>query len=268
MKSRAPSGFTLVEFLVALVVGMLIVLAAIAAMLGTRSTAMTGDDVNTLNQSSALAFRMLGQQIRQAGYIPIDPTEPLYYFNTSADRGTNLTDEQSFFAVKGVESADGSNDKLKLGYAPNPDYFKDCLGQEPGRSSGGEYDRTEPEAQGNARLITSEFSVSNGTLRCQGSGNATPQPVIDGVERFDVMYGVSATSGSRQVVRYVTADGVDDGFSNVRTVRICLQLAGASRSNPAGSHVDCDGVSKTSSDGRLRRVYTAVFSLRNDLGAL
>ncbi len=78
MKSRAPSGFTLVEFLVALVVGMLIVLAAIAAMLGTRSTAMTGDDVNTLNQSSALAFRMLGQQIRQAGYIPIDPTEPLY----------------------------------------------------------------------------------------------------------------------------------------------------------------------------------------------
>lgn len=73
MKSRAPSGFTLVEFLVALVVGMLIVLAAIAAMLGTRSTAMTGDDVNTLNQSSALAFRMLGQQIRQAGYIPIIP---------------------------------------------------------------------------------------------------------------------------------------------------------------------------------------------------
>jgi type IV pilus assembly protein PilW len=255
MKRRTPSGFTLVEFLVALVVGMLIVLAAIAAMLGTRSAAMTGDDVNTLNQSSALAFRMLGQQIRQAGYIPIDPTEPLYYFNVSADRGTNLNDERAFFAIKGVESAGGSaNDKLKLGYAPNPDYFKDCLGQEPGRSSGGEYDRAAPEAQGNARLITSEFSVSDGVLRCRGSGNTTLQPVI--------------TSGSRQVVRYVTADDVDEGFRDVRTVRICMQLAGISRSNPAGSHVDCDGVSKTSGDGKLRRVYTAVFSLRNDLGAL
>ena len=269
MKRRTPSGFTLVEFLVALVVGMLIVLAAIAAMLGTRSAAMTGDDVNTLNQSSALAFRMLGQQIRQAGYIPIDPTEPLYYFNVSADRGTNLNDERAFFAIKGVEPAGGStDDTLKLGYAPNPDYFKDCLGQEPGRSSGGEYDRAAPEAQGNARLITSEFSVSDGVLRCRGSGNTTPQPVIDGVERFDVMYGVSATSGSRQVVRYVTADDVDEGFRDVRTVRICMQLAGISRSNPAGSHVDCDGVSKTSGDGKLRRVYTAVFSLRNDLGAL
>ena len=269
MKSRTSSGFTLVEFLVALIVGMLIVLAAIAAMLGTRSTAMTGDDVNTLNQSSALAFRMLGQQIRQAGYVPIDPTEPLYYFNVGSDRGTNLTDEPAFFAIKGVESVDGSgNDKLKLGYAPNPDYFKDCLGQEPRRSAGGTYDPNAPTAQGNARLITSEFSVSDGVLRCQGSGGVAPQPVIDGVERFDVMYGVGAVAGSRQVARYVTADEVAAGFRDVRTVRICLQLAGISRSNSAGSHVDCDGVSKTSSDGRLRRVYTAVFSLRNDLGAL
>ena len=70
------------------------------------------------------------------------------------------------------------------------------------------------------------------------------------------------------MVRYVKADDVDEGFRDVRTVRICLQLAGTSRSNPAGSYVDCDGVSKTSGDGKLRRVYTAVFSLRNDLGAL
>ncbi|WP_432725738.1 PilW family protein [Variovorax sp. W6] len=263
------AGFTLVEFLVALIIGMLVVLAAIAAMLGTRSTAMTGDDVNALNQSSALAFRLLGQQIRQAGYIPIDATEPLYYFNVNPDKATNLTGEPAFFAVRGVESPGGSeNDRLKLGYAPNPDYFKDCLGQEPGRSSVGGYGAADPGAPGNVRLITSEFSVDNkGVLRCRGSGNATPQPVIEGVERFDVMYGVGAKAGSQQVVRYVTADDIAD-FNTVRTVRVCLQLVGNSRNNPGGSHADCDGESRTSSDGRLRRVYTAVFSLRNDLGAL
>ncbi|WP_249938118.1 PilW family protein [Variovorax sp. 3P27G3] len=93
-------GFTLVEFLVALIISMLVVLAAIASMLGTRSTAMTGDDVNALNQSSALAFRLLGQQIRQAGYIPIDATEPLYYFNVNAGKNTNLANEPVFFAIK------------------------------------------------------------------------------------------------------------------------------------------------------------------------
>ncbi|NVM90735.1 PilW family protein [Variovorax sp. SG517] len=261
------AGLTLVEFLVALVIGMLVVLASVATMLGVRSVAMAGDDVNALNQSSALAFRLLGQQIRQAGYTPIDATGPLYHFDVDPGRSTNLTGEPAFFAIKGVESPGGSaNDRLKIGYAPNPDHFKDCLGQEPGRNSGGKYDAADPAAPGSARLITSEFSVADGALRCQGSGNTKPQPVIDGVERFDVMYGVSAGVGSRQVVRYVRADQVAE-FASVRTVRVCLQLAGTSRNNPGGSHVDCDGKPRASSDGRLRRVYTAVFSLRNDLGA-
>lgn len=111
------------------------------------------------------------------------------------------------------------------------------------------------------RLITSEFYVVNGALRCKGSGHTTPQPIIDGVERFDVMYGIG-DAGTERVVRYVTATNVTS-FDQVRTVRVCLQLAGTSRSNPGGSYVDCDGSSRTSSDGRLRRVYTAVFALRN-----
>jgi type IV pilus assembly protein PilW len=262
------AGFTLVEFLVALIIGMLVVLAAIASMLGTRSAAMTGDDVNALNQSSALAFRLLGQQIRQAGYIPIDATEPLYYFNVNADKNTHLASEPVFFAIKGEESpGTSSNDKLKVGYAPNPDYFKDCLGQRPKRAASDAYDPAIPAAANNVRLITSEFSVTNDVLKCKGSGNTTPQPIVDGVERFDLMYGVGAVAGSEQVVRYVTADDVAS-FNLVRTVRVCLQLAGSSRSNPNGSYTDCDGASQTGSDGRLRRVYTAVFALRNNLGAL
>lgn len=262
------AGFTLVELLVALIIGMLVVLAAVASMLGTRSTAMTGEDVNALHQSSALAFRLLGQQIRQAGYIPIDATEPLYYFNFNADRNTNLAGEPAFFAIKGEESLGRSmNDRLKIGYAPNPDYFKDCLGQGAKSAAGDAYDPASPTAADNVRVITSEFSVANGVLRCQGSGNAAPQPIIDGVERFDVMYGIGAAAGSEQVARYVTADDVAS-FNQVRTVRVCLQLAGSSRNNPGGSYTDCDGESRASSDGRLRRVYTAVFALRNNLGAL
>lgn len=110
------AGFTLVEILVALIIGMLVVLAAMASMLGTRSTAMTGDDVNALHQSSALAFRLLGQQIRQAGYFPIDATGPLYYFDVNAN--PKLESEPAFFAIKGQEAAAGSvNDTLNVGFA-------------------------------------------------------------------------------------------------------------------------------------------------------
>jgi len=257
------AGFTLVEILVALIIGMLVVLAAMASMLGTRSTAKTGDDVNVLHQSSALALRLLGQQIRQAGYFPIDATGSRYYFNVDADVDTKLASEPSFFAVKGQEAAVGSvNDTLKVGYAPNPDYFKDCLGQQAKGSAGAAYKPANPADAGNVRLITSEFSVVNGTLRCEGSGNGNkPQPIIDGVERFDVMYGIGDVGGER-LVRYVTAANVGS-FDQVRSVRVCLQLAGTSTSNPGGSYVDCDGSLRASSDGRLRRAYTAVFALRN-----
>ncbi|AGU50260.1 putative Tfp pilus assembly protein PilW [Variovorax paradoxus B4] len=254
------AGFTLVEVLVALIIGMLVALAAMASMLGTRSTAMTGDDVNALHQSSALAFRLLGQQIRQAGYFPIDATGPLYYFDVNAN--PKLANEPAFFAIKGQEAAAGSvNDTLKVGFAPNPDYFHDCLGQVAKNSAGAAYSPGNPADPANVRLITSEFYVVNGALRCKGSGHTTPQPIIDGVERFDVMYGIG-DAGTERVVRYVTATNVAS-FDQVRTVRVCLQLAGISRSNPGGSYVDCDGSSQTSSDGRLRRVYTAVFALRN-----
>ncbi|MDQ0590661.1 PilW family protein [Variovorax paradoxus] len=259
---RRQAGFTLVEILVALIIGLLVVLAAITSVLGTRSAVMTGDDVNALHQSSALAFRLLGQQIRQAGYFPIDATGPLYYFDVGAQKDTNLAGEPVFFAIKGQESVGRSvNDTLKVGYAPNPDYFKDCLGQDAKNSAGAGYKSASPADARNVRLITSEFSVVNGTLRCKGSGNTVPQPIIDGVERFDVMYGIGAAESER-VVRYVTAANVGS-FDQVRTVRVCLQLAGTSRSNPGGSYVDCDGSSRTSGDGRLRRVYTAVFALRN-----
>jgi type IV pilus assembly protein PilW len=261
------AGFTLVELLVAMIVGMLVVLASITSMLGTRSVAMVGDDVNALHQSSAFAFRLLGQQIRQAGYIPIDPTEPLFYFDANANRATNLAGERAFFAVKGGEAAGGSgNDSLKIGYAPNPNYFADCLGQA-GRGAGRQgYVPTTPSDPGNVRLITSEFDVVRGTLRCKGSGGDTPMPIVDGVERFDVMYGVGAATGGDHVARYVTANDVAN-FDLVRTVRVCLQLAGSSRSNPHGRYTDCDGTERASADGKLRRVYAAVFALRNNLGA-
>lgn len=254
--ARRQAGFTLVELLVALIIGLLVVLAAVASLLGTRRTALTGGDVNELHEGSALAMRMLGQQIRQAGYFPIDPSESSFYFD--AGKPTGLADEPAFFAVKGREArAKAGNDTLKVGYAPSPDYFKDCLGQ---RAK--DYTPTDPANGANVRLITSEFSVSGGVLRCRGSGNSTAQPIVSGVERFDVQYGLAAGTDDDRVARYVTADEVAD-FVRVRTVRVCLQLAGTSRSNPSGSYVDCDGSRQSSSDGRLRRVYTTVFALRN-----
>ena len=262
------AGFTLVEFLVALLIGMLIVLAAVASLFGTRATSLASDNVNELGQSSAHAFQVLRQQVAQAGYIPIDLVNGIRgYYNVNATKPTNVAAEPAFFAVKGTEAGGTGNDTLKLGYAPNSDYASDCLGQ-----VGKPYKAGFPADPTNARLITSQFSVdSQGNLVCEGSGNpGSPQPLIEGVERFDVTYGIAAMPTDYQITRYVKADflaGPAD-FMKVRAVRVCLQLVSRSGSTPKQTYIDCDGTSRTSSDGRLRGVYTSSFALRNNLGAL
>jgi type IV pilus assembly protein PilW len=259
-------GFTLVEFLVALVIGMLIVLAAVASLFGTRSASLARDDVSELQQSSARVFQVLKQQITQAGYVPIDvPNGNRGYFKINPTDITNVDDEPVIFSIKGTEGGAGKNDTLKIGYAPAPDFFSDCLGR------AAKYDGTNPAASLNARLITGEFSVdSAGTLRCKGSGGTgSSQPLLSGVERFDVAYGVGGSIADPQIRQYVAADAVGAGaFNKVRAIRVCLQLIARSSSNVAQSYVDCDGTKQTSADGKQRGVFVSVFALRNNLGAL
>ncbi|MFZ3121242.1 MAG: PilW family protein [Variovorax sp.] len=271
MKTAALSrgvqrGFTLVEFLVALVIGMLIVLAAVASLFGTRSASLARDDVSELQQSSARAFQLLKQQITQAGYVPIDvPDGNRGYFRTNQTDQTNVDDEPVFFSIKGTEGGAGKSDTLKIGYAPAPDFFNDCLGR------AAKYDATNPAAALNVRLITGEFSVdSAGNLRCKGSGgNGSSYPLISGVERFDVAYGVAGSAADPQIRQYVAADAVGEGaFNKVRAIRVCLQLVARSGANTAQSYIDCDGTKQTSTDGRQRGVFVSVFALRNNLGAL
>lgn len=258
-------GFTLVEFLVALVIGMLIVLAAVGSLFGTRSASLAGEDVSELQQSSARAFQLLKQQITQAGYVPIDvPNGNRGYFRINQTDSTNLDDEPVFFSVKGTEGGAGKSDTLKIGYAPAPDFFNDCLGR------AADYD-ADPAASLNVRLITGEFSVDTaGNFRCKGSGgDGSSQPLISGVERFDVAYGVAGSAADPQIRRYVAADAVSEGaFNRVRTVRVCLQLVARSAANTAQRYIDCDGTKQTSADGRQRGVFVSVFALRNNLGAL
>jgi len=256
-------GFTLVEFLVALVIGMLIVLAATASLIGTRAASLASADVNELQQASAQAFQVLKQQITQAGYIPIDIAGGNRgYFNINAEKPTQVTGEPVFFAIKGSEGGVGKSDKLKIGYAPAPDYFSDCMGRAIKK-----YDSANILDSNNVRLITGEFSVDAGKLRCEGNGGVGAQPLIGGVERFDVSYGVSDAAADLQIRQYVDADKVVD-FKSVRAIRICLQLVASSHGNASQKYTDCDGVEKTSSDGKQRGVFVSIFALRNNLGAL
>jgi type IV pilus assembly protein PilW len=93
----------------------------------------------------------------------------------------------------------------------------------------------------------------------------TPQPIMEGVENMQVLYGVDENPVDGSVDRYYTADQVDASkWANVTAVRIDLVLRSSGEDGAnltATTTLACNG--ETVTDRRLRRCYSFTINLRN-----
>lgn len=240
-------GVSLIELMIGIAIGMLIVVAAIGTMLYTRASSTTIGDSARLHQDAATAFRIIGETVRQAGARRLVETGGAVEFNPNF---TGLTTT----AVITVSGTDGATtptiaaDTLRIAYDSDSVVgITDCLGSIAGST---------------ANTVTNTFDVSGGNLRCQGNAasGATVQPLIQNVEDFQIWYGIR---NAAQSLQYVSASGVTDwSDAGIETVMVCLRLSGETRSNPTAASVGCSGEA-VAADGRIRRVFTRVFNLRN-----
>jgi hypothetical protein len=173
-----------------------------------------------------------------------------------------------------IEGADGaSGDRITLRFfgstqgATADGAIVDCLGV-PVPRDGSPSTRTE-----NVLSLSAA-----GALLCQATGMTSPQPLIDGVERLQFLYGLDLDADGRPE-RWVRAGEVAN-WRAVRAVRVALLMASATstRNEPdsavyqlfgPGYLVSADSAqldTRTLSAAerrRLRRVYSAVVAVRN-----
>lgn len=266
-------GVTLIEMLVGIIIGLLTVAVAMTALMVSRSVTGTVSDNSQLQQQASYAFRVIGQQLRQAGSLrlnlailksdseAIDIADPVA-FETKTDFFNPETD-----TISGIDTPDGGEYKLSLGYsnykepvytsATQTSLLRDCLGQNPSDN-----------------IIQSRFELNANTneLRCAGAAGA-PQPIIQNVASFEVRYlqQASASSGTPQI-SYVNAATIGTNWPQVVGVEVCLVLYGNEIIDlPAGtSYTDCDGNTQvdmtTLATPRTRRahmVFRNVYQVRS-----
>jgi type IV pilus assembly protein PilW len=260
------AGLTLVELMVALVLGLLIAGAAIASLLVARQGFTSVDNTSQLRENARFAASLIERIVVEAGFenaaygLITDPKEPgLRGFNNSlASAGTlplTLTHNSRTSANCGVSDTSCMNgsDVLIVRYW--------------GASRSGAADGTiincaggpEPEAtpaQGPAYSIFHVVRGADGepTLACTYRDQATMAPktvpLAKGVEALQVLYGTDAvtpnvcatdiTGGGADSVaeRYLTASQLDgatgtycsNNWARVRSVRIGLLVRGAANS--------------------------------------
>ena len=259
----AQAGLTLIELLVAMALGLLIALAAAAALLVSRQGFFAVDAGSQLRDNARYAQHIVQRVGVQAGFknvfytsaanAPRD-TEPHVFGINNAKRSTsNGWDESSAW---GTSDAGKNSDILVLRAqtstasataTASDSTMIDCLGVAPAAVPTGEYDRfisilhVQASSDGEPALMCSREAAG---------GGFDAQPLVQGVESFQVLYGVdnvvanTAPTGATDSVpdRYLRADqltvagdteATSDNWRRVRSLRIGMVLR-----SPPGSAVD------------------------------
>jgi type IV pilus assembly protein PilW len=261
---KLQRGASLIELMVGITIGLLIVLAAVGTLMFTSLASTATTDNTRLQQKAELFFRLFRFQVEQAGAMSISSFSDNYEVDFSkiyTGLPSSLTGLPSTtqVSVHGMDGSGTTADTLRVSYQHEGD-GRDCLGLAP------------PALEVN-KIISNEYTVNAAQeILCVGRNNAGgAQAIIDGVEDFQVTYGVktyptnSPLDPTTYTFQFFSAYQVTN-WDAISAVSICLQLRSDSTSHPVVGTLPngCAGTAMPS-DGRLHRAYTRTYSLRNSL---
>lgn len=240
-RQQAQQGFTLLELIVGMVIGLLIIAAALGTLMLSRATSATTSDLAQLQQQASYALRVIGQQVRQGGsYEPVPS-------GISSDAIT-LKD---FTNLGTLVSKGEKNELTVLTQTPSATSLqRDCLGN----------------AVSDSILTTTfEWDKTNEVLRCSNGTNAA-QTIIGNVTDFQVRYRNYSVNAAN-----VYSFGISDTpqvtsimptTKGVAAIEICLEVQGAERMPESEyEYINCAGESKEIGE-RVRRVFRNTYNLR------
>ncbi|MBF7074745.1 PilW family protein [Glaciecola sp. MH2013] len=276
VRHNKQSGFTLIELMISLALGLVIASAVIQVMVSNQVTEKLNRAVASTQESGRFIINRLRSEMLMVGlYDQLSPN-----INTSVD----IVDENVFvrnnpvilpgtFAVRNalgsIQGASGANDTLVVSLQGS----QDCRGYNLGYLNDDEF------------YVVNEYFVSDNRLRCRGfdgrylrgqkaaeghnSHNAIT--ILDDVESFQVTYGVTsmaATNGSAIPTRFVTADGIQNEIDNgklIVAIRIAIVVKGDSEisMDKKASFKLLNENSFTVSDFGLYKSFETTITLRN-----
>lgn len=270
-------GMTLVELMVGIAIGLLVIAVATVAMMASRGITSTVSDATSLQRQAAYAFRLMGQQIKQAGSLELSLSPSIAGVDTSSansamtpvafdppdpsgakppfDRSTSTlagNDSPVSFTV-GYENYT----EITTASATDPtSLLRDCLGQNPAIAAGGSVAATP--------VLSSQFqrNASTNELTCTGTGAGGAQPIIGNVTDFQVRYITQAPNTTSMQYAATAADVT--AWNGVYAVDVCIELTGSEiTSTPAGAtYKNCSGTD-TAYGNRLKMVFHNVYQIRS-----
>lgn len=190
-RARHQSGFTLVELMVGMLLGLILIAGIFTIYISTKKTNNTTEGVITAQSGAQLAISFMKEDIARTGWVN----------NSSLSYSLSSPLTADYAALDGGITSD----TLKVHYescdASSPLNECDANGLDVADCNG--------VAVAPGAIITNVYAVNaDNELTCNG------QPLINNVTDFQVLYGELTPSG----LQYVTANNISDS-SKIHSIR-------------------------------------------------
>ncbi|MDO6694028.1 PilW family protein [Aliiglaciecola sp. 3_MG-2023] len=275
--NRFQGGFSLVEIMITLTLGLLITAGIIQVLVSNSLTERLNRSLSSTQESGRFIITRLRNEFLMAGlYDVLDPA-----LNTDQDvvlESAFVTnhpvilpgDFTAFADVGSAQGVDGANDTVAIALQAQTD----CRGYKLGYADGEEF------------FVVNEYFVDGRTLKCRGFDGRvlrgqrvavghdghSATVILDEVENFQVQYGYTNNlltgDNSGRPVSYVTADQLPGILANngqVVAIRIAVLLKGDAEvplnSTPSFKLLNETAISPT--DKRLFKLFETTITLRN-----
>lgn len=290
------AGGTLVELMVALLIGLLVVGAALAGHAATGRTARLVAVHAEMHENALIGLALLTRELQLAGYArPIGAASasgagaPFLMARTHAERpvfgcahglnGNAARNQAAAWDASVCAPGSGARDDvLEIVYeadlvnssATSGGLPSDCIGSGLPASTitlDEDLGQTLSYYLTRNRYYLSVGSSGRSELYCASAQGAPGQPLVDNVAALRFWYGEADAAEPRRVVRYVGAEAVGD-WRHVRSVRLCLLMRGSEAvlgQDDALDYRDCDGTMARANDRHPRRAYAMTATLRGSM---
>jgi type IV pilus assembly protein PilW len=204
-------GFTLLELMVALLIGLFLAAGMVSVLQGTSHTSNNQMALARLQNNERIAMTLVADVIQQAGYYPDVQSSSLQSAFPTAPAAPGAPAPaftEPGQVIVGKTGATAFGDSITVRYRTDGTVLN-CLGSSDSPSMPHEY----------------TFSVNtSGQLVCAVDGNL-PVPLVGNVKNIQVLYGVDAISttaySSSPMNAYVEAsDMTSANWTNVHSVKI------------------------------------------------
>ncbi|MCK5895377.1 MAG: PilW family protein [Cocleimonas sp.] len=265
-------GFSLIEVMVSMIIGLLLSIAITNLYFNSQKASLSRSQYAELEDNGRLALDILTRTIKHTGYSSANASplagEDRFIIAAVVDTNcggiNNVLNDTLFGKTADNKAVSTNSDSIGVIFVGDAELNRDCSGEQlpvACYSGGvGSIDSTK---------IYSYFSVSTNTLgnpilNCTGSRSNQPVEIAEGVENLQVLYGIDSNADN-QVNRYVNVDDIIswDSVISVQLAILVRSLHEVKSKSESKSYRLLDNNMITTSDKYQRAVFSTIIRLRN-----